>query len=527
MSADGARRAGFLRAFLASVLGTGLSRVLGAVRDIVIARVLGASGASDAFWIAFTTPNTLRRFVADEGLTGALVPAIARAEAEDSEQAAKVLANRVLTALLAVNVALCVAGWFGAEWLVKAFAYKFVEDPAKFQLTVELTRGLMPFVAMISMVSFCEGLLNHRGHFFVPKLAPGLVSAGIVASAVLLIDEFEHPTYALVVGVLVGGVAHVLVNLPVLFRLWGPLRIDFHVLGARVRRVLWELSKVVAIGVFAQINILVLRQLAALVGEGGITHYWYANRMVDLSQGIIAIAIGSALLPGVSSAVADKDWERLQKDIVGALRLTGFLLLPVALGLLVFAEPLTAILFRHGAWTWADTVTTAQTLRLLVPFMLAVAGINVLKKVYFALDDRNTLLWVGLVGVGVTAVLGWVLVDMLGVAGLALALSVSTVVQLGVYVLVLYRHIGEHLGLSLVIRPLVRMAVAGIPLAVVLAGTAALGEWQRGPASVRNIGLLIGGGGLGVLAWQLAARQLGIAEFDETAGRVLRRFRRR
>ncbi|HAN32768.1 MAG TPA: hypothetical protein DCQ06_14335, partial [Myxococcales bacterium] len=210
------RRGNFLRAVAASVLGTGLSRALGALRDVCIARIFGASGASDAFWIAFTVPNTLRRFVADEGLTGALIPAVARAETEQSQTAARQLANRVLTALLLINLVVCVAGWFGAEWLVKAFAYSFVADPEKFALTVTLTRWLMPFVAMVSLVSFCEGLLNHRRHFFVPKVAPGLVSAGIVIAALVAVDRFEHPTYALVAGVLFGGLTHVLVNLPVL-----------------------------------------------------------------------------------------------------------------------------------------------------------------------------------------------------------------------------------------------------------------------------------------------------------------------
>ena len=246
-----------------------------------------------------------------------------------------------------------------------------------------------------------------------------------------------------------------------------------------------ELGKVVAIGVFAQLNILVLRQLAAMVGEGGITHYWYANRLVDLSQGVIAVAIGSALLPNISAAVAEQRWDQVRADIVGALRLTGFLLIPVALGLLAFAEPLTALLFRHGLWTWQDTTVTAHTLRLLVPFMLAVAAINVLKKVFFALEDRTTLLWIGASGIALTAAIGWAVVGSSGVPGLAIALSISTCAQVVAYVALLYRRLGSDLGLRELGSPLARMVVAGAAPAAALAVAARVGQWRsaRPPGS--------------------------------------------
>jgi putative peptidoglycan lipid II flippase len=515
-------RSRFLRAFASSALGTALSRVAGAARDMALSRLLGASASADAFWIAFTVPNVFRRFVADEGLTGALVPAVARAEAEEDEAAARQLADRLLGAMLLANAVLVVVGMLSAEWLVKAFALSFTEDPDKFALTVEMTRWLFPFVAMVSMVSFFEGLLNHRGHFFVPKIAPGLVSGGIVASAWGLASSFEEPAHALVVGVLAGGLVHVLVHIPVLARHWGPLRPALGWSDPRVRAVLHELGKVVAIGVFAQINILVLRQLAAAIGDGAITRFWYANRLVDLSQGIIAVAIGSALLPNISSAIAAQDWDTFRAALVHALRLAAFLLLPAAAVLLLFAEPMTAVLFGGGRYTHADVVATAEAVQLLVPFMLAVAAINLLKKVFFALDDRTTLLWVGGFGVTITAVLGWALVSDYGVTGLAMALSGATAAQLLAYVVLLRRELGARLGFGDLVSPLGRMGLATVPVggALVLAG--GLGDWSAG-GSVGNWAIVLGGLGVAAVAYLATAWVLGIEELTTVVGRLRRR----
>ena len=171
---------------MVSAAGTGLSRVAGAVRDVVLSHVFGAGRASDAFWLAWTVPSIFRRFVADEGLTGALIPAVGQAEEAEGETGARRLANTALAALLLACAVVCVGGILGAPWLVKAFAWGFTRDPDKLALTVTLTRWLFPFVAFVSLVSYCEALLNYRGRFFIPKLAPGIVSGSIAAAALLL-----------------------------------------------------------------------------------------------------------------------------------------------------------------------------------------------------------------------------------------------------------------------------------------------------------------------------------------------------
>ena len=344
------RRLGRLaRAAGSAGAGTMLSRVAGALRDVAIGHVFGAGRAADVFWIAFTIPNVFRRFVADEGLTGVVIPALDRAEEEEGEEPARRLAGATLAFLLLVCLGLCVLGILAAPWVVRAFAWGFSADPDKLALTVALTRWLFPFLLFVCLVSYCEGLLNRRDHYFVPKLAPGLVSCCIVAAALLLAHRQEEPLFALVVGVLVGGAVHLLVCLPPLISRWGlPRPLLSAMRGPRFARFVVEMGKVVLIGVFGQLNIMALRTLASLLPEGSVTHYWFANRVVDLAQGVVAVSVGSALMRVLSQAATRRDWPAFAEHFGDAVRLLGVVLLPAACLLVVLAEPAVSLLFRHG-----------------------------------------------------------------------------------------------------------------------------------------------------------------------------------
>lgn len=467
--------------------GTALSRLLGAGRDIVISRFLGANGSSDAFWVAFTIPTIFRRFVADEGLTGAMIPALTAAEKEEGIQAAQRLTRKIAAALILANTVLIAMGLAFTPQLVRLFANDFAADPEKFALTVDMTRWLLPFLVMVSFVSLFEGLLNFRGHFFIPKLAPGLVSVGFMLSAFVLGTSFTEPAWALVIGCLVGGVAHVLINLPKLWQLWGPVGFSFSFRNdPRFQRVLREMGKVVGIGIFAQFNVIVLRSLGAMVGDGAITHYWYANRIVDLAQGVISVSIASVALPPLAAAAANQDWTKLQETLDDALQTTAFLLIPAAAVVASLTLPITAVLFGGGKFSATDVLTTSQTALAMVPFMLAVGGINIIKKPFMAIDDRWPLLIVGGIGVLLTLVLGLTFIEDYGVVGLGYALSISTVIQFVLYFPVLQVRINKHAAQTVrlyalkSLSQLTRMTIAAVPMALFLHQVAQLDRWQEG-----------------------------------------------
>ncbi len=515
------RRINLYLASLVGATGTLFSRVFGALRDVVVGHLFGTGAAADAFWMAFTVPSVFRRFVADEGLTGALIPALSHAERDAGRETARRLAGSTLVALLVAGALLCAAGALAAPWLVGLFAPGFRAEPEKFALTIALTRWLFPFVIFVSLVSFCEGLLNRRGHFFVPKIAPGLVSGCIAASAWLLHDRLAEPVFALVIGVLVGGAVHLAVCLPPLLRLWGPLRPNLRGLGdERFRRLAGEMGKVVAIGLFAQVNIIVLRSLASWLPPGSVTHYWYATRMVDLAQGAVAVGVSSAALPLLADQVARADWSEFRDTFARSVRLIAVVLVPVAALLVVLGLPAVRLLFEHGAFRAADSVETARTLTALVPFMLTLAGINIVKKAFFALDDRSTLIWVGALGVAFTWVFGRLLaIDAaLGVRGLALGLSLSSLAQLAAYLAVLARRTEGGLGLRELVAPLARLVGATLPAAAAAwIGRELIVLPPGRPFDALELALC---GLLALAVFGAAARLAGVREVEAALGRL-------
>lgn len=512
------------RAFLSSSLGTALSRLLGLGRELVFTHVLGAGMVSDAFVMAWTIPGMLRRFVADEGLTGALLPAVGHAESEDGVEAARVLAGRIMVALIVAGVLLCAVVMVATPWIVDYFATGFTGE--KRALTIEMTRILLPFVVFVSLVSWCEGLLNHRQHFFVPKLAPGIVSLVMILG--LLLPSSATPLeagMALCWSVLVGGAAHLLFCLPTLYRHWGFIRPRLGMLRApRSRRVLYEMLKVATIGIMAQINVLVLRDLASVLPDGSVSLYWTATRLVDFAQGIIAVGVGSALLPVIARAVIDNDNDAFRESFSGAVRLAAAMLLPVAAFVLVLATPTVAVLYRHGAFTYTDVVSVADALRMLVPFMLALAGIQIIKKPFFAMDRRNELIGVGAIGVALTWAIGRSLLPM-GVSGLALALSLSTLGQLLLYVFLLARMVEGRLGLRALLAPLAKMAAATVPAALLGWGLGLLGDWEQGPTPA-NMAILAAAGAVGGVAYLASAHLLGLSEVTAITQRIRRKLGR-
>jgi putative peptidoglycan lipid II flippase len=276
----------------------------------------------------------------------------------------------------------------------------------------------------------------------------------------------------------------------------------------------------------AQVNILVLRYLASHLQEGAVTWYWNATRLVDFAQGIIAVGVGSALLPTISRAVAEGDGALFRSSFSSASRLAASLLFPAAGFILLFPVPCVALLYRHGAYSWADVEQTASALQMLVPFMLALAGIQIVKKPFFALQRRGALIGVGAVGVGLTAGLGMWLAPSMGVDGLALALSLSTSVQFLAYLFLLRRMVPAGLGFMALSRDLLKVAAAASVGAIIAAQITTGGDWVQGP-TLENALVFMVSGIVGIGAYTGLAVLLGVGEVRMLIDRIRTRFSRR
>lgn len=226
------------------------------------------------------------------------------------------------------------------------------------------------------------------------------------------------------------------------------------------------------------------------------------------------------MLPNLSGAVAQDNDTRFRTQLVGGLRLAGFLLIPTAIAVWVWAEPLLALLFRVGRFTWADVEATGLVVRYLVPFLLAVAGANIVKRAFYALGDRVTLLVVGAGGLVMTAGLGFVLASRMGIAGLALALSLSTGVQFLAYLVVLHVRQGADSGLPNLLGPFLRMTLAALPMGVWLYALYPLGDWAAGPWKWENWAVSILGGTVGAGLYLAVAHVLGIDEMATLRSRA-------
>lgn len=515
------RGAGIVAAF------TMLSRVAGLVRDAVMFHFFGAGIATDAFVLAFTIPNVMRRFVAEGAMTIAFIPVYSELRENEGAQAARAFQRAVLGAILTLGPLLTIAGVLGARPLVYAFASGFANDPARMELTVELTRWLFPYVFLVSLLAWATGVLNAHRHFAAPAAAPALLNISIVTAMLALTPFTDLGIYAVVLGVLVGGGLQLAIQLPAMRRrgvlVWPKL--DFRAPGM-VKLAKLLLPQLFGLAVY-QINIVVLRQLASQLPPGNIGYYYNADRLMQLALGVFAIAIATAALPAMSDQAARGAHREVAETWNFAVRLTNFITIPAALGLIAVATPIVATLYMHGKFTWADVEPTALTTMAFAPGLIAVSLVRTTVQVFFALEDTKTPVYVAAVTMVTNLVLGWLLLGY-GVHGLAMSFTLSVSLQAVILVGLLQRRLGA-LGFGTIVkRGLGQFVLAGLAVAAAY-GVTQLGNWPAG-LTVLN-GLALGGAiGVAVLIYGGGALLLRLPEADpvkeQLLGKVMRRLRR-
>lgn len=503
---------------------TTVSRVGGLIRETAISHYFGASGLTDVFYMAFTIPNVMRRLVAEGTMTTVVQPAYQTVRARDGDDAARRFYAAMLGWTLVAVLGLSVLGVLGAPALVMAFASGFLDDPAKFAHCVELTRWLFPVVITMSLVGISMAVLNAHDVYAVPALAPIVLNLSMIAFTILGALTFppEQRIMGAVVGVLVGGVVQVAVQVPALARrglmVRPRLAMDAEVKGALLKFV----PGLFGLAVY-QLNIIVLRQLASYLEEGSVSYYNYADRLMELAVGIFAIAIAQGAFSTMNEQAAGGRIEELKATWRFSMVLTSLIALPAALGLGAIAIPITSVLYLHGAFTWADVVETAWAALAFAPGLVALSGTRATAQVFYALGDQRTPVWVScfvlvsnlLIGV---ALLGY------GVAGLALTLSLSSFIQTGLLVYLLRRKIGD-LQTEKFVRPWFwQVLLSGVAVFAAY-GIQFLGDWPRG-FTLTNTLVLAAAVGAAALLYGGGALALKLEGVEQVAGGVTRRLRR-
>ena len=519
-----ARHAGMVGA------ATLLSRVLGLVREQVMASFFGAGLATDAFNVAFRIPNLLRDLFAEGAMSSAFVPTFTDYREKRGQAEAWALGRQLMLSLGAALLAICIVGWVTAPWLVGLFAPGFGEVPGKLALTVLLTRVMLPFLPAVALAAATMGMLNASGRFGVPALAPAWMNVGMVVFGLALIPVCERlgqpPIVAMAVGVVLGGLCQFLFQAPALLALGFRFRWERPFRHSGVGRVA-SLMVPATIGLAAtQFNLFFSTLIASMLRQGSVSWLWYAFRLMQLPIGVFGVALATVSLPALSRAAVARDLPALKSTLSATLRLVFVLTVPAALWLAAMSRPVIALLYQHGRFGADDTASTAGALVMYCLGLPAFAAVGVFTRCFYALGDTRTPVRASFVAVIVNVGLNLLLMRPLAHRGLALATSITSIVnllQLGFY---LRRRIGLLEGRRMA-RTFLRVAIAGGAAAAVCAvGASAAAPLVGGRLAAEAL-VVAGGFAFGTLGTFLMMKVLRVEEVHalEDLGRAaLARF---
>jgi putative peptidoglycan lipid II flippase len=403
-----------------------LSRVLGFVRDIVIARAFGAGSGADAFFVAFRIPNLLRRLFAEGAFSTAFVPVLSEYKTQRSHDEVRDLAAHVAGALGGVLFLVTAAGVILAPLIVVVFAPGFLQAADKFDLTVDMVRITFPYILFISLPAFAGGIFNTYGRFGVPAFTPVLLNLSLIGAAVWLAPRMDRPVVALAWGVFVAGVVQLAFQIPFLKGLGFLVRPRLrrgHQGVARILRLI--IPALLGVSV-AQINMLVDTLIASFLVTGSISWLYYSDRMVEFPLGVFGIALATVILPSLSRQHAAESPERFSHTLDWALRLVLVVATPAALGLAMLASPILTTLFQYGEFGRGDVRLAALSLVAYSSGLLAFIAVKILAPGFYARQDMRTPVRIAIVAMVSNIGLNLALVVPLKHAGLALATSIAS-----------------------------------------------------------------------------------------------------
>ncbi|AIR88155.1 murein biosynthesis integral membrane protein MurJ [Pseudomonas cremoricolorata] len=420
-----------LRSLAAVSSITMISRVLGFIRDTILARIFGAGVATDAFFIAFKLPNLLRRIFAEGAFSQAFVPILAEYKTQQGEEATRTFIAYVSGLLTLVLALVTAVGILAAPWVVWVTAPGFVDSSEKYELTSALLRVTFPYILLISLSSLAGAILNTWNRFTVPAFTPTLLNVAMIAFAVFLTPYFDPPIMALAWGVLAGGLAQLLYQLPALKRIGMLVLPRLNVRDAGVWRVLKQMLPAILGVSVSQISLIINTIFASFLVAGSVSWMYYADRLMELPSGVLGVALGTILLPTLAKTYANRDRHEYSRILDWGLRLCFLLVLPCTLALAILAEPLTVALFQYGKFTAFDAAMTQRALMAYSVGLLAIILVKVLAPGFYAQQNIRTPVKIAVFTLISTQLLNLALVGPLQHAGLALAISIGACLNAG------------------------------------------------------------------------------------------------
>ncbi|TNF46205.1 murein biosynthesis integral membrane protein MurJ [bacterium] len=511
----------------AGVVGsaTFISRVLGLIRDAVMAYLFGATITADAFYVAFRIPNLMRQLFGEGALAASFVPVYTDIIDKDGTEKASGFADGLFTLLVAVLIVLSAAIVIFAPLVVRCVAWGFAPESEVFRQTVVLTRWLSPYVLLICVAALGMGILNAHRHFLAPALAPAMLNISIISSAILISPRLDNPIVGVAWGVLAGGALQVLIQWPPLRDRGVMPRFSRSVASPGVRRVAVMMGPA-ALGIAVyQVNMLVDTLLASFLPTGSITYLWYGNRMMQFPLGVFGIALATAALPTLSTQYSEGRTGDFTKTVSLSLRLTAFIGIPAALGLISLREPIIATLFGRGAFGVNDVSGAASALLYYsvgLPFFIAV---KIIGRAFFAMEDTRIPFTAASAAMVANVFLNLLLMGPMLHSGLALATSLSSVLNFGILAVVFTRRVDSSWAGGGFTGEILKSLVSAIVMSAAVTWVSAKFVWLDLGLPSGVLGL-IGCVLMGIIVYSTVALILGCDGMRTVRERLLDRKRR-
>ncbi|WP_420065648.1 murein biosynthesis integral membrane protein MurJ [Pectobacterium colocasium] len=470
---------------------TMLSRILGFVRDAIVARIFGAGMATDAFFVAFKLPNLLRRIFAEGAFSQAFVPILAEYKSQQGDEATRTFLAYVSGMLTLILALVTVAGMVAAPWVIMVTAPGFAATPERFELTSGLLRVTFPYILLISLTSMVGSVLNTWNRFSVPAFAPTLLNVSMIGFSLFAAPYFNPPVMALAWAVLVGGLLQLGYQLPHL------KKIGMLVLPRLKWREpsVWRVMKLMGPAVLgvsvSQISLIINTIFASFLSEGAVSWMYYADRLMEFPSGVLGVALGTILLPSLAKSFASGNHDEYSRLMDWGLRLCFLLALPSAVALGILAQPLTVSLFQYGKFSAFDALMTQ---RALIAYSVGLMGLIVVKVLvpgFYSRQDIKTPVKIAIVTLILTQVMNLIFIGPLQHAGLALSIGLASCLNAGL----LYWQLRKQD----IFQPqpgwkgfLVRLLVAVIVMSLVLLGMLWwMPAWDDGNMTMRILRLLL------------------------------------
>jgi putative peptidoglycan lipid II flippase len=505
--------AGLLRSSVVTSGGTFLSRVLGLVREVIFARLFGDSAAADAFFMAWAIPNFLRRLFAEGAFSQAFVPVLAEYRQKHTKEEVKLFVDRICGTFSLVLAIVTVVAIAGASLIAAMFAPGYLDQPEKFRLLVGMLQITFPYLLLISLTGFAGAILNSYGRFAVPAVTPVFLNLALIGAALFLSPLFSEPTFALAWGVLLAGLIQLMFQLPFLAHLKMLPRPRLTPAHDGVKKVLMLMLPVMFSVSVGQINLLVDRALVSFVpGDGPASWLYYADRLLEVPLGGLAIAIATVILPALSRIHSKGDDAQFATTLEWGLRCILALGLPACIGLIVLADPLVITIYQRGAFDPETVTPVARALQAFAVGLVAFMAVKVLASAYFSRQDTRTPVKYGVVSMISNMVLNVLFIFIIPLAhvGIALATGLAGVINAGLLLRGLLQRKVLMLGRAWWVYTFKVLAASAVMLAVLLVIRQSPAQWLEWNNLTRAgmLALVCGAGGASyfLTLWALGMR---------------------